>query len=87
MIALLAKITITGKNGEKIVNEKLAVCLYCQHSSDEVPLLRLEYRGSQTWICPQHLPILIHKPSQLAGKLPGAENFPTSGEDHGHSHG
>jgi hypothetical protein len=27
------------------------------------------------WICPQHLPILIHKPVRLAEKLPGLENL------------
>ncbi len=27
------------------------------------------------WICPQHIPILIHDPSKLAGKLPGAEDM------------
>jgi hypothetical protein len=29
------------------------------------------------------LPILIHKPAQLAAKLPGAEQFPT-GDEHAH---
>jgi hypothetical protein len=32
-----------------------------------------EYRGKAYWICPQHLPILIHKPATLADKLPGVE--------------
>lgn len=58
-------------------------CLRCQRSSNEVPLIRLEYRGDAHWICPQHLPILIHKPGQLAEQLPGAENFST---DEGHVH-
>jgi hypothetical protein len=38
-------------------------------------LIPLEYRGAQTWICPQHLPVLIHHPDQLVGKLAGAENL------------
>lgn len=50
-------------------------CLHCLRSSNEVPLIELEYQGDQFWICPQHLPILIHKPGQLAEKLPGAEKF------------
>lgn len=58
-------------------------CLYCERSEDEVPLLQMRYRGGELWICPQHLPILIHKPSQLAGKLPGAENL-TPPEGHSH---
>jgi hypothetical protein len=40
-----------------------------------VPLLRLEFRGAEFWICPQHLPMLIHDPVSLAGKLPGAEKL------------
>ncbi len=55
------------------------VCIYCERSSDEVPLIALRSQGQDAWICPQHLPILIHKPHLLAGKLPGVENL-ASGE-------
>jgi hypothetical protein len=51
------------------------VCLYCQQDSDAVPLILLRYRGEERWICPQHLPILIHDPAVLSGILPGAENL------------
>lgn len=50
-------------------------CLVCERSSQEIPLLAIEYQGEQYWICPQHLPILIHEPAQLVGRLPGAENL------------
>jgi hypothetical protein len=50
-------------------------CLYCERDSQEVPLVKLQYQGEEYWICPQHLPILIHKPSQLADILQGAEQF------------
>jgi hypothetical protein len=33
---------------------------------------------SDMWICPQHMPILIHDPAQLVGKMPGAENLKPS---------
>ncbi len=49
------------------------VCIYCERSSDVVPLLPMLYQGKEVWICPQHLPVLIHRPSQLADKLPGVE--------------
>lgn len=58
-------------------------CLYCERTEDEVPLIPLTYHSGQAWICPAHLPILIHKPSQLADKLPGAEDF---GPPEGHEH-
>jgi len=50
-------------------------CLVCQRGPDATPLLALEYRGATHWICPQHLPVLIHEPAQLVGKLAGAEQF------------
>ena len=50
-------------------------CLACQRGTDETPLVHLEYQDSALWICPQHLPILIHDPAQLIGLLPGAEHL------------
>ena len=48
-------------------------CLACKRTSTETPLIRLEYLDATYWICPQHLPVLIHDPSRLIGTLPGAE--------------
>ena len=50
-------------------------CLACSRGSDATPLIRLEYRDATMWICPQHLPELIHDPASLIGVLPGAENL------------
>ena len=50
-------------------------CLACDRDDQATPLVALEYRGQRVWICPQHLPVLIHDPAQLIGKLPGAEGF------------
>ena len=50
-------------------------CLHCECTSDEVPLLQLRFKGKEVWICPQHLPVLIHKPAELAHKLPGLEKL------------
>ena len=50
-------------------------CLACQRSDHETPLVQLAYQGTTLWICPQHLPILIHNPQQLTGLLPGAERL------------
>jgi hypothetical protein len=59
-------------------------CVYCERTSDQVPLLVLRYQGAEMWICPQHLPILIHDPARLVGKLPGAENLAAPEEHHHH---
>ena len=52
-----------------------ARCLMCRRDSHATPLVALEYRGEKLWICPQHLPVLIHDPQSLVGHLPGAENL------------
>jgi hypothetical protein len=59
-------------------------CVYCERTSDQVPLLVLRYQAAEMWICPQHLPILTHQPARLAGKLPGAENLAPPEEHHHH---
>jgi hypothetical protein len=57
-------------------------CLACHRGADETPLIALEYQESRIWICPQHLPILIHDPARLVDVLPGAENLtPAEGHD------
>lgn len=53
----------------------MKVCLHCDASEQEKPLLAIKYQGQEIYICPQCLPMLIHKPAALAGKLPGAETF------------
>ena len=50
-------------------------CLVCGRTSDEVPLLTFEFRGEERRICPQHLPVLIHRPARLAEVLPGADSL------------
>jgi hypothetical protein len=50
-------------------------CLACHRGPAETPLIPLDYQGATHWICPQHLPILIHDPARLMGKLPGAERL------------
>ena len=50
-------------------------CLACKRTSHETPLVHLEYMDASYWICPQHLPLLIHDPGRLVGMLPGAEKL------------
>ncbi len=50
-------------------------CIFCKRDDSQVPLVQLSYSNSSYWICPQHIPILIHEPTKLAGMLPGAENM------------
>jgi hypothetical protein len=48
------------------MNSNSERCLSCDRTSEQIPLLRLEYAGSEYWICPRCLPVLIHKPERLA---------------------
>lgn len=61
--------------GDGMSDKNKAQCLECRRGSDVTPLVSLEYRGEGIWICPQHLPVLIHDPARLIGKLEGAENL------------
>ncbi len=57
-------------------------CLNCNRPESQVPLVSLRYRGQDAWICSQCLPVLIHKPQQLTGKLANAEHLePAEHED------
>ncbi len=55
------------------MNQTKPVCIACGEDSHQVPLITFDFRGNQYHICPQHLPLLIHKPAQLADRLPGLE--------------
>lgn len=50
-------------------------CLNCERSESEIPLVSLRHAGRQAWICSQCLPILIHHPHKLAGKLARADQI------------
>jgi len=48
-------------------------CLNCSISEEQVPLLVLQFQKEIIHICPQCLPMLIHKPEKLSDKLPGMQ--------------
>jgi hypothetical protein len=56
-------------------------CLVCKKTDAETPLVSLAYRDRPLWICPQHMPVLIHNPNALVGTLPGAENLSPADHD------
>jgi hypothetical protein len=67
------------------MDSPLPKCLVCERTTDDAPLLRLRFRHSDVWICAQHLPILIHRPHELADKLPGLDPAGLP-EAHDHDH-
>jgi hypothetical protein len=60
-----------------------STCLNCGSSEQEKPLVTIKFQGKEFYICPQCLPILIHKPDQLTEKLPGFQptDYPSSLDD------
>ncbi|WP_456423307.1 hypothetical protein [Lutibacter sp.] len=55
--------------------EKEKACLVCKKSSAEIPVTKFYYQTSEFYICPQHIPILIHNPQELVGLLPNADKL------------
>jgi hypothetical protein len=53
------------------MNEK--TCLNCDRTDAQIPLILFSFKGEEKFICPQCLPVLIHKTQQLADKLPGID--------------
>ncbi len=51
-------------------------CLSRNRSENEIPLVTLTYSSKPAYICSHCLPLLIHHPEQLIGRLNGAENIP-----------
>ena len=51
-------------------------CLSCNRSENEIPLVNLSYSSKPAFICSYCLPLLIHHPEQLTGRLEGAEKIP-----------
>jgi hypothetical protein len=58
-----------------MANPSQPQCIACERTASQIPLITLEFQNRTFWICPQHLPVLIHDPKMLTGKLPGAEGM------------
>lgn len=56
-------------------NENRKECIVCSRGENQVPIIEMKYKGQKYYICPQHLPVLIHEPGKLTGNLPGADTL------------
>ena len=50
-------------------------CLVCKKASTEIPVTKFYYQDSEFFICPQHMPTIIHNPQELIGLIDGADEF------------
>ena len=69
----------TGRLNIVATTQTPVQCVNCERSVDQVPLIAIVHRGGAAYICPQCLPILIHEPQALVGKLAGAESLQPRG--------
>ncbi len=51
------------------MREQRLACLVCQRDDQRVPLIHLSYQGNPLWICPEHMPVLIHNTEKLMAML------------------
>lgn len=59
-----------------------STCINCERTDQEVPILSVTFKGEPVSICTSCLPVMIHKPQNLAPKLPGAEEIGPGGHHH-----
>ena len=50
-------------------------CLVCKTASTVIPVTKFYYQENEFYICPQHMPVIIHNPQELIGLLAGADKF------------
>ena len=58
-----------------MTDKKEPTCIHCGRDDNSVPLLTIKYKGGDYQICSEHLPVLIHSPHKLTGKLPDADKL------------
>ena len=57
-------------------------CVHCDRGEDQAPLFSLRFKSREVWICSSCLPVLLHRPDRLVGRLPGAESLRPAVHDH-----
>ena len=55
------------------MTEEKKICIQCERSDEQTPLIALVFKGEAKYICSQYLPVLIHKTHLLVDKLPGID--------------
>lgn len=56
-------------------NNDNPTCVLCGKKDSDLPLIKLSYNKNDYYVCPEHMPMLIHNPEALVGQMPGAENM------------
>lgn len=51
------------------------ICIHCGRDDSQVPVVVFYYRDQEHHICTEHFPVLIHRPTELTGKLPDMDKL------------
>jgi hypothetical protein len=62
--------------------KSVGLCIHCDRGEEEIPILRFRFLGEEKSICSSCLPILLHRPDRLVGRLKGAENIVPATHSH-----
>lgn len=57
-------------------------CLNCEKTDHEAPILTVRFEDQDVQMCTSCLPVLIHQPQRLTGRLAGIESVEPA--DHSH---
>jgi len=50
-------------------------CINCDQSEEEIPLINIQYKGEKIFVCSGCMPILLHSPAKMVGKLKDADKI------------
>jgi hypothetical protein len=64
-------------------NQTNLTCINCQRTEDELPLTEWRMAGNAFWVCPECLPLLIHRRAEVMPRwnLAGRVTPSTGGRD------
>ena len=64
-------------------NQTNLTCINCQRTEDELPLTEWRMAGNAFWVCPECLPLLIHRRAEVMPhwNLAGRATPSTGGRD------
>lgn len=56
------------------MSEMKEICFNCQRDENEIPIIAWKYQKRPLWVCCECMPLLIHKWSQIVGRVGSSES-------------
>ncbi len=61
------------------MTDQPAACFNCGNQDKQLPLVHVQYKGEQFYVCPGCMPSLIHRSESVADKIEAAYAEKTAG--------